>query len=360
MKKSPKLYVFRGRCILRTLLLVFTALFGVLCASLPINLPPSSALTNALLARGLLLSSPTDARISFLMKLALPAFAAMEKPLASEPSAAVSAAPSEPVSEPTDATNEATYQTTSQKGYTSIEGLYINNQTEYAFDIKQLLEKPLSFAVGTQPLVLIVHTHTSESYTPSPNFQYTPTDTDRTEDINFNVARVGVNIAQKLQAANIPYIHDKAINDYPSYSGSYAKTLTLIESYLEKYPSIKVVLDIHRDSIMRSDGTKMKAVCTIDNEKTAQIMLVVGTDGSGLEHPAWRDNLSFALKLQYAMNEMFPTLARPVNLRKQRFNGHTAPGAVIVEVGSDANTMEEALLGADRFSEALIEVLSAR
>ncbi len=255
--------------------------------------------------------------------------------------------------------DEKTYQKTSEKGYTSTDGIYINNQTDFTVDVASLLNAPVSFAkTDNKPLVLILHTHTSESYTPTQTFNYTPTDTDRTEDKNFNVVRVGNVIEEKLRNANIGVIHDETSNDYPSYNGSYQKALNSIEYNLKQNPSIKIILDIHRDYIENQSGEKVKAVCNIGEEKSAQVMLVIGTSGSGLNHPNWHENLSFALKVQKSMVDSYPSLARPINLRKSRFNGHTAPGAMIVEVGTSGNTLEEAMKGADLFCDSLIKVIN--
>ncbi|MGM9551351.1 MAG: stage II sporulation protein P [Clostridia bacterium] len=249
-----------------------------------------------------------------------------------------------------------TYSSAEEKGYKSVEGIYINNQTKKDIDVSSLLNKNLDLSLSDSPSVLIVHTHTSESYTPSALYNYTPTETDRTTNLNFNMVSVGEIIYQKLTDNGINVIHDKSINDHPSYSGSYSKSLKLIKSYTEKYPSIKIVIDVHRDAIVTNEGVKMRPVTAFDSG-SSQVMLVIGTNESGLDHPAWQTNLAFALKLQHKMNTLYPSLARPINLRKERFNQHTAPYAFILEVGTNGNTLEEAKKGAEYFSEALIALL---
>ncbi|MDO5479521.1 MAG: stage II sporulation protein P, partial [Clostridia bacterium] len=200
------------------------------------------------------------------------------------------------------------------KGETCISGAEINNETSY-----NLSEALRNVSPSDGKTVLIVHTHTSESYRPSAAYNYVPTDNSRTEDTDFNVARVGAELTSALSSYGINVIHDSSLNDYPSYNGSYQKTLNLIESHLEKNPSIDIVIDLHRDAMERSDGTKISPVCTVENGKAAQIMLVVGTDQSGLTHPNWRDNFSFAVKLQNIINKNFPGLTRPINVRRERF-----------------------------------------
>lgn len=236
------------------------------------------------------------------------------------------------------------------KGGTSLSGVEINNATDY-----NLSDALNPVTIPDNPTVLIVHTHTSESYRPSDAYPYTPTDNSRTEDTNFNVARVGNELASSLSSYGINVIHDSSLNDYPSYNGSYKKTLELIESHLEKNPEIDMVIDLHRDAMERADGTVISTVCNVNGEKAAQVMLVVGTDQGGLTHQNWRDNFSFAVKLQTIINENFPHLARPVNVRSERFNGHTSPKELIIEVGTTGNTLDEALVSAHALAFAINE-----
>lgn len=249
-----------------------------------------------------------------------------------------------------------TYKSAEEKGYKSVDGIYINNQTKKSFDILSLLNKELDLSLSSSPSVLIIHTHTTESYTPSEKYNYTPTETDRTTDLSFNMASVGEVIADYLNEQGINALHDKTINDYPSYSQSYSKSLKLVKSYMEKYPSIKIVIDVHRDAIVTKSGTKMRPLAATE-PPCAQVMLVVGTNDSGLDHSAWQTNLSFALKLQHEMNSLHPSLARPINLRRERFNQHLAPYAFILEVGTNGNTLDEAKEGARLFAQSLVSLL---
>lgn len=257
---------------------------------------------------------------------------------------------------PENTAESVTYENAEEKGYKSIDGIYINNQTSKTVDVSRLLNKPLDLSLSDDVSVLIVHTHTTESYTPSENYNYTPTDTDRTQDKDFNMVAVGKVIYDCLTKEGINAIHDTTVNDYPSYSQSYSKSLKLVESYMKKYPSIKIVIDVHRDAIVTKNGTKLRPVTSFDSN-TSQVMSVIGTDDSGLSHPNWENNLSFAVKLQHEMNSRYPSLARPINLRRQRFNQHLAPFAFILEVGTNGNTLDEAKEGARLFSECLTSLL---
>ena len=234
------------------------------------------------------------------------------------------------------------------KGGTSLFGVEINNET--SFNLENALR---DVPVPENPTVLIIHTHTSESYRSSPAFPYTPTDNSRTEDSEYNVSRVGKELAKELSSYGINVIHDSTLNDYPSYNGSYSKALKSIEGHLAKNPSIDMIIDIHRDAMERTDGTKVSTVFTLDNEKAAQVMLVTGTDENGLYHPSWQDNFSFAVKLQAVINKEFPNMARPINVRKERFNGHVSKKELIIEVGTTGNTLDEALRSAKALAYAI-------
>ena len=205
--------------------------------------------------------------------------------------------------------------------------------------------------------VLIVHTHTTESYTPSEKYSYTQTDTDRTTDKNYNMVRVGEEIKNILESNGIRVYHDTSINDHPSYSGSYNKTAKLIEGHIKKDPSIKIVLDVHRDAIEGTNGEKVKHTTKIDGEDAAKIMFVVGSDQSGLAHDNWEQNMRFATQLQRHTLSLYPDLCRPLNFRSQRFNQQLAPAGIIVEVGTNGNTLDEAILGARCFAVALCDFI---
>lgn len=228
----------------------------------------------------------------------------------------------------------------------------INNQTSQSID-PQKYQKEFPAFLKEDFSVLIVHTHTTESYTPSEKYAYIPTDTDRTQDKNFNMVRVGEEIKRILSENNITVYHDTTINDYPSYNGSYNRSARIVSDYIKKDPSIRMVLDIHRDAIESADGEKIKYTSSVNGENAASIMLVVGSNMSGLKHDLWETNLSFASQYQKYALSLYPTLFRPINLRSQRFNQQLAPGAIIVEVGTNGNTLDEALLGGRLFATSL-------
>ena len=241
-----------------------------------------------------------------------------------------------------------------------VQNVQIAGASGYEPDVSALLlEHPLRLDLSREgPKVLIIHTHASEAYTPSPGWEYEPSDTLRTEDTARNVVRVGDAIAEELDSRGIGVVHDREIRDYPSYNGSYTRTLAAIEEYLAEYPSICCVLDVHRDAADDGAGGAAAFSCTVDGEKTAQLMLVVGTDAGGLPHPDWQENLALAVRVQALLARADPALCRPIDLRTERFNQHATAGSLLVEVGASGNTMPEALAAAGCFAGALADALT--
>ena len=237
----------------------------------------------------------------------------------------------------------------------SPEDLELTNSTGgLEVELGDYLNREVNLTLSKEgPQILIMHTHGTEAYTMADGDDYTPSDTARTTDENYNMIRVGEEIKSVFEEMGLSVIHDTSLYDYPSYTGSYARSLKGIQSYLEEYPTISVVLDIHRDALIGADGTAYKVTDTLeDGETVAQVMLVVGSNDGGLEHPNWEDNLTLAAHIQAAMLALHPGFPRPVNLRSQRFNQHMTSGSLLVEVGTSGNTLQEALAGARKFAQA--------
>ncbi|MDR0930272.1 MAG: stage II sporulation protein P [Clostridiales bacterium] len=248
---------------------------------------------------------------------------------------------------------------TSSEGYLNAGGVFVKNATTYTPDVSALLNSSFEWDIKADgPKVLITHSHSSESYKATAENFYYPSDPDRTQDPRYNVMRVGEVMTKTLNNMGIETIQDRVIHDYPEYNKSYKNDLATINKILADNPSIKVVIDVHRDSMQRSDGTRIKNVIDIDGKKTAQIMLVTGTDQMGLDAPNWQSSLQFAMKLQQQMNEMYPKLTRSIDLRQERFNTHVTLASIIMEVGSSANTLEEAEAGGVLAANALGELLN--
>ena len=238
-------------------------------------------------------------------------------------------------------------------------GLSIRNHTGYEVDLAALLSEgaPLRLpAEGAQ--ILIIHTHSSEAYTPAGLDRYEASDSFRTEDSTFNIIRVGDELAALWQAAGLQVLHDRGVYDYPSYTGSYNRSGEAIAGYLAEHPSIAIVIDMHRDALGSGDAV-YKIMAEEEGVVASQVMLLVGTDESGLEHPNWRSNLALALCLQRAATERYPSLMRPVDLVPQRYNQHLTGGSLIMEVGSSGNTLQEALAAVRLFAAATAPALLA-
>lgn len=242
-----------------------------------------------------------------------------------------------------------------------VQGVALKNKSGKTFDLaKELGILPDVHIVDTsEPQVLILHTHTTESYMPYDAGYYNEGDTPRTSDNPYSVRGVGDVIAAQLQAAGIGVIHDTTIHDSP-YSGAYTRSEATANEVLKKYPTIKVVLDVHRDGIMLDSTTKVKPTAEINGKKAAQIMMICGVVSTdSIPHPHWAENFHFALQLQKALAADYRELVRPLSLVASRYNQHVANGALLVEFGSEANTFAEASYSAELFGQTLVKVLQS-
>lgn len=276
----------------------------------------------------------------------------------------VTETPEEPETPLVFADNGVTARTlvpTSTDGYIVAGDVYISNGSVNTFDAS-LFDGTFAARLSEEegPQILIVHTHGSEAYTMPPGEEYEASSECRTTDCNYNVVRVGDEIAAALEEAGISVIHDATLHDYPQYSGAYDRSLATINSYLEQYPSISFVLDIHRDAISDGEGNMYKVVSNVAGVNAAQMTFVIGTDGGGLEHPNWRENLKLAAAVQQNLLDDYPTLMRPITVRNSRYNQHVTTGSLLVEMGAAGNSLDEALLSGRLLGQALAEtILSA-
>ena len=232
------------------------------------------------------------------------------------------------------------------------ESIKIKNQTEY--DLSEII-KNASYEFKNTKKIAIYHTHTTESYSQSEKYKYAMTGDFRTTDLNYTVARVGDELDKQLTQYGYQIVHDKTYHDYPSYNGSYGRSLTTLQNILKENPDVEVAIDLHRDAV-GSNGTYGPRV-KIGDEYCAQLMFVIGTDGSGLLHPKWKQNLQFAMKVQQKANELYPGLFRPINLRTSRFNQHLTTATTIIEVGATGNTLDECISSMKYLAKVLSEVV---
>lgn len=239
-------------------------------------------------------------------------------------------------------------------------GVHISNKTGLSVDIPKLLEQGLPFDIKNikEPQVLIVHTHATEAYTVGDYGYYIKSQNTRSRDNSKNVVRVGDVLADVLNKAGIVTINDSTQHDYPSYTGSYSRSAETIKTYLKKYPTIKVVIDLHRDAITQSNNVKIKPTTEIDGKKAAQIMLLCGAEaGDVTDFPNWKENLRFNLALQKQLENDYPDLCRPMLFKQCVYNFDLLNGSILIELGSEANTLEEAMYSAELLGNSLVKIL---
>ena len=210
-------------------------------------------------------------------------------------------------------------------------------------DLESLLAAPLDWDLTEEgPAVLILHTHTTEGYAESAGRGW------RSTEESENMLTVGAYVARLLEEAGIGVVRDRTLHDHPSYNGSYVRSRKTIREYLAQYPSIRLVLDLHRDAAGDGRG-QLRTAAVRNGQACAQLMLVMGTNYEG-----YGQNLGLALKLHTLLEARYPGLMRPLQLRAQRFNQDLSPGTLLVEVGAAGNTLAEALSAAEALAEGLI------
>lgn len=231
----------------------------------------------------------------------------------------------------------------------------LNDTAKRKPDLKASLMQPLTWDLTTEePSVLILHSHGTEAFVPTEGYTYEEQGGEyRTTDEHCNMLSLGAELARLLNAVGIHTVQDRNYYDYPDYPASYDNARTGLKEMLKKYPTVKLVIDLHRDSAAREDGSQWATEAVINGERSAQVMLVIGTD-SHYSHPNWEQNLSLALKLHAIMEKTHPGSTRPLDLRKQRFNQDLSTGAIIAEIGAAGNTHREAMNAVSVLAEAII------
>ena len=240
------------------------------------------------------------------------------------------------------------------------EGVYLYNRTGYELEPEVLTQGQVQVELGEGPQILIVHTHGSEAYSQTDGDVYEESDPYRTTDCTHNVVKVGEEMATVFRAHGFQVLHDTTLYDYPAYNGAYERSKAAVEQWLAEYPTIQVVLDVHRDALVGNNGEVYKLVSTEAGQKVAQVMLVVGTDDGGANHPNWKNNLAFAVELQKELVRGYSSLARPIVLRSSSYNQQLRPGYLLVEVGGHGNTLTEAIDGARMWADNVARTLTAQ
>lgn len=230
----------------------------------------------------------------------------------------------------------------------------IRSSWDCALTPRELVMEPLDWDLtGDEPTVLIYHTHAMESYTPQTGEDYTEEVPFRTADLDYNMVSIGTRLAKLLENAGISVLHDTTLHDAASYNGSYASSRETVEKYLAQYPSIRLVLDIHRDAAEDGSGHQVATTAETAQGDTARLMLVLGSEAGGLYNPNWQENYALAVKLQAVLEQESPGLCRELHLTDQRYNQDLSPGALLIEVGAAGNSHDEALRAMTPLAEAI-------
>ncbi|MBQ9085826.1 MAG: stage II sporulation protein P [Clostridia bacterium] len=244
---------------------------------------------------------------------------------------------------------------------------YIYNSTGLVPDLQALLTNPLTAQEGAEymsvtsaPKVLILHTHGTEAYSVDGAVSYREDGGElaRSTDPAESVVSVGAVISDELNHLGIPSIHCTIMHDQEQYRNSYARAKETIEKYLERYPTIQLVIDVHRDSIVKSTGELVRPVTLLNGEAAAQVMCVVGSNWGGEENPNWEKNLALALKLRERLNTQCENICRPAYLRSSTYNQELSPYSLLLEMGASGNSLEEAQRSAYLIAEALADLWS--
>ena len=253
-------------------------------------------------------------------------------------------------------------QTYKSSGVTDSYGrVRVKNVNDTGINIKKLLSEKADMNITdkSKPAVLIFHTHTTETYQITDRGFYSEDFKPRSNDPSLNTVRVGTAIKEELEKAGYTVIHDTTIYDY-KYNGAYTRSREAVSKHLEEHPEIQIVLDVHRDAIELNDGTKIKPVCEIDGKKCAQIMIISGCQESGngiTGFDDWKQNLTFAVQLQDKLEENFEGITRPLYFSPRKYNMDMSHCSVLLEMGSDANTLEEAVYAGKCMGVALADLM---
>lgn len=242
------------------------------------------------------------------------------------------------------------YGTYSDKNFVTLEsGAQVRNCTELSNKkiLKQSKKTP-DFNIelnSNDPQVLIYHTHTTESFEPYSRDYYDKSFSCKTTDADKNMIRVGNAICKQLEKNGIKTVHSTTIHDYPDYNSAYDLSYNTVTKILKKYPSIKVVLDIHRDAIEKENGLRLSPITEVDGKRAAQLMIISCADyaDGSMGMPDYLENLTFACSLQSQIESDYPGLERPILFDYRNYNQSLSTGALLIEVGSHGNSLDEAI-----------------
>ena len=214
----------------------------------------------------------------------------------------------------------------------------------------------VSYPAQTQKRVFIYHTHTYEAYEMDPDNRYKQTEKWRTSDQNYNVVRVGEELASYLRNAGIFVTHDRTDYELPRLSTAYSRSLQGLQTAVAD--GYDLYIDLHRDSYSKGNGAN---VVSFDGRETARLLFLIGQGtGSSLEDkPDWEANQKAAEALSNALNSRADGLSRGVKLKSGKYNQQAAVPCILIEVGNNLNTLPQALSAMEPLSGAICQFFDA-
>lgn len=214
--------------------------------------------------------------------------------------------------------------------------------------------------IGKGPQILIYHTHTREAYAQTASESYKSTDYMRTTDQLHNIVKIGSELADQLKSKYaIDVLHDKT--DHEPCDTAYPRSLKTVSKHMKEYPSLKLFIDVHRNAYTPGTNTQSNEVVMIQGKKVAKIMFVIGTGkkvAGKIASSAWKENYKLALRISNELNKIKPGLAKPVLIKTgSSYNQQLSPRAILVEVGSTLNTIEQSIQSAHYLADAMSTVI---
>lgn len=206
------------------------------------------------------------------------------------------------------------------------------------------------------PRVLIYHTHSNESFLPKAAW-YDKSYPLRSADCSRNMVAVGDALCEALAKNGVTVIHECKTHDYPMFTGAYYRSADSVSSILEKYPDIDIIIDLHRDGIVKSDGSLGAPVCEVNGKTAAQFMIISCCENEDFDMPNYIENFKLACLLQNTAEEMYPGLSRPVLFDYRNYNQELSAGALLIEVGSHGNSLDEALYTGELLGNVIAKAL---
>ncbi len=211
---------------------------------------------------------------------------------------------------------------------------------------------------GDQPKILIYHTHTTEAYFPTEQYSYTESSRWRTKDSDRNVVAVGERLKEILETEyGYSVIHDTTDHEPPKLATAYERSEQTMLRYRQQYPSITLYIDLHRDAF-GTEPTQSSDYVTVNGEDCARIMFVVGQGVKYADKPFFERNYAIAKNATEYLNVIADHFTRPIRIKTGRYNQHIAPGCLLVEVGHNANTLEQALHSVPYLAEGIAIALA--